>query len=348
MSGVGINEVFLASKLMTLWITTTNLKAVHAMKEAIITPEYTTANVAELRRNNDVLAGVVQKIRTYGISSIIFSLEDVWPGYDAIYHEPSDSGLTAKGEQPTALIRLAPTDRPAHEKVDLTLSHAGGIEGDLKKLQLSDGDPLITIDRKGELYLGFGISENCVPLRTLFEYDGALAAYEHIRARFLGNLFDAVAPAAIVERLVPPDPPKIPGQRTNASEPERAADVVVHRLLLPRINYVLGQSMKQLRAQFAAALRDEQSAAPVGTLKVRQRWHEVAPRLRRLPPNARGASPEAVGRAKEQFGDDFEMPAGYTFQRKHERGNRELGVVAGHVAVQRAVAVEPNDPERTP
>jgi hypothetical protein len=350
LGGNALNETFLASKIMGQWITTGNLRRFHSIKDSITGPEYTAVEVAELGKRNGELTQVIKKIRSYGVSSIIFPLEGTIPGYDAVYHEASDLDLPSLiGEQPLALIRITPADQPAEAKVDLSLTHTGGIKENLQRLELGEGDPLLTMDQSGELHLGYGISENSVPLRILFEHDNAAAAYEELRARLLSSLFDAVTPALIVGRLTPSGPPNMTGAGQSQSQAEYTPDTVVHRLVLPRIRYVQDQTMKQLRAEFAEALQAESAQAlraeqaAIAKTQIRQRWHKVSGFLRRLPVNARGASAAAVERAKEYFGPDFEMPDRYTFRKPHERGDRTKGVVAGHLAVQRTVVVD--DPE---
>lgn len=142
--------------------------------------------------------------------------------------------------------------------------------------------------------------------------------------KLLSRLFDAVAPATIVERIKA-------SQRKQgiASPPEHKSTNPIQRLVLPRLRYLNSlPTMKELRSDFDTALKAEQEATARMVA-----YHKIAARLRNLPAGAR-ASETAIQNAKAAYGDDFVMPEGMTFVKDYEYGDPKVGEVVGYIAVK--------------
>lgn len=317
---------FLASKLLSLWLNAGNALAIHSVRESMPEIASDEAELREQSRTNARFAGVIQRVRHYGIKPVIFNVLDVVPGYDAVYHEFADLNQTVRGEQPMAFIRLVPQETPAEEKVVLKTTDTGGIGDSARRLELDMGNVPLVLDGRGELFLGLGISNNAIPLRILFGQSGSMGQYEELRSTLLSRLFDAVAPATVVERLARPAPQ---GPGIAAERPKHESSSALRRLMLPRVHYVDSMKLGDLRKAFDAAL-----AAELAENEISDETRPIAPYLRNLPVTCRGPSDTAIELAKKKFGDDFELPPGKTFVSGYDlpvgRGKGVVGYEAAY------------------
>ncbi len=334
-TGNKASVLFVASKIMALWINVANAVTSNNMRKAIGEVAQDDAVTQEQRRINTDFATSIQRLRAYGIKPIIFPFGDVVPGSDAVYHEFADFDDVGSGEQPLAVIRLVSQDSPMADKVRIDIRKVPGVLDRLRQYVLGDSDRvIITIDRRGDLHAGLGDRKNALPLQVLFERNGDAAKYEMLRSALLSRLFDAVAPARIVERMGDYGPRGIP------EGPQFASTSPIQRLLLPRLRYLTSMKLGELRRAFDAALADERRE------NERQAFYTgVAPFLRNLPAGAQ-AGDDARRYAKEAFGDNFELPPGKTFIRGHERTSHRAGEVAGYLAVYRTVGDRPDKRRR--
>lgn len=324
MTGHSIDPSFIGAKLMSLWINSGNAMAAHKLKDDMHETANDT-NIAEMRRANTEFAKHIQRVRTYGIKNIIFELGDILPGTDSVYHEFSDLGFPVKGEQPLALIHMVYSTLPAEEKVVLAPTPIGGVTDVLKGFDFAG--LVLILDRHGDIFVGYGVSNSSVPLQKLFESSNASGKYETLRTALLSRLFDAIAPAEIVERITSTVRQTAPA----ANAPEHVSSSVIQRLLLPRLRYLESTKTRQLRDEFDAALHAEQEA-----IARQARYRHIAPYLRNLPAAAKGASETAISKAKDAFGPDFELPERKTFVSDYEVGSPEVGKVIGYIAVKRS------------
>lgn len=284
--------------------------------------EATPEQTAELRKANDQLAALYRKIQRYDIKPIDFRIDDTLAGHDVVLHSTADFTAGHNGEEAVAYVRLLSSTMNQQDKLDIALqTHRD--EGGVKQVALNS-QGVIGIDANGELHSGFYVRTNTLPLRMLLESQGLAAQYEVLRARLLGCLFDAVAPATIVERFAEVKPSTATGQ---LDVPREASDIV-GRIILPRLRYLAGNKNKEIHRQFTIASKQEEEH-----LARQLRLHGVSSHLRLLPPGGR-ASKTAIEHSKLDRGDDFIIPDGYTYVRGHQRGSAEYGRVLGHVATQ--------------
>ncbi|MEK7153426.1 MAG: hypothetical protein AAB834_05740, partial [Patescibacteria group bacterium] len=301
----------------------------HRSKDSMTEPELDQSATEELGRQNTVLAAQMQRIRGFGVKSLAFPFGEVVPGQDVVYHNFKVLGEQVVGEQPLALIRIVPAELERAIKLDTTARRETIIKGGLEELLISGGGPVINVNNKGELYCGLGITTNSIPMRTLFERHDGAAKYEVLRTQLLVRLFDAIVPATIVERLSTAPAPT--SDRTPPSDRKDSASDVVYAMLVPRIRYVESLTARQLREQFRAAFDAENQAAR--TLAIARRLHIVPGFKRKLPLGAR-VSGDAIKEAKQEWGEGYELPPGYTFVKEHDRGDERAGKVIGHTATK--------------
>ncbi len=351
-TGQDIGEDYLLAKMGSLHHSLANTLRMQDLMKTMPEVEATDAEVKEMERHNSAFAKHILRIRNHGVKSVLFSFEDVVPGMDAIYHHPRMLGITLQGDQPLALVQLASAEISAETKLDKTVEKENLLSDDLTRVTLGVGVVLISIDSKGELYNGAN-SVNGVPLRTCFEQQQALGKYEILRGELLARLFDAVAPATIVNRIeaeateeeaTNPQPVVPPQQGQTTRKP---AENVINRAVLPRLRYMNSHNAKAIKKDFEEALKTEtqelaqaQKIIPTAALTHGRKLHEVEGFKRLLPKHSKGPGKKAIENAKLYYGDDYELPPGYTFVKTHERGDETYGVVTGYIATRRTVAIE--------
>ena len=339
-TGAYINEDFLLAKIGALRHNLTGLLKVEDIKNAMPEVEVGDAETQEMGRQNTAFAKQIQRILNYGVKSMIFPFEDAVPGMDAVYHHPRMLSMTLQGDQPSALVQVASADISAAEKLDKTIKKENVLSDDLTCISLGVNSALISIDGNGELFHGAN-SVNGIPLRTFFDQQHSLGRYETLRAALLARLFDAVAPAIIVDRL------EAAGGRSASSEVRPVTNqgtAVINRLVLPRLRYLNNRNAKAVKKDFEQALEVEarEQDTPPSPQPHGRKLHEVEGFRRLLPKNSKGPSEKAIENAKAYFGNDYELPPGYTFVKTHERGDSSLGMVSGYLAMQRTVTIEEN------
>lgn len=327
--GREVNPEFFMNKLLSLRYNLVGAINMVSIKEQMTAPEATEAQIRELGEQNTALMRQIRRIQAYGVKSVIFPFNDVVPGYDAVFHNYHVLGQDAFGEQPMALIQLAPSSLDSATKLDKTIEDKEVANG-TTIIRFGAQHPIIVIDNSGELFHGAGPVAG-IPLRELFEQGERTAEYEMLRAGLLTRLFDSVAPAIIVDRL------NAEGNTKPTNEPtDRVASIndTINRLMLPRIHYLNNKNSKEIKRAFNEALEQEEQDASTPQ-RSGKKLHKAEGFTRNLPKNAKGPSQDAIANAKAYFGDDYELPPGKTFVKTHDRGDAALGVVAGYFATQR-------------
>jgi|GEM_PF-2789820 len=342
MTGHHLPEDYFLAKLAAMRQTAYGISKIDEAKKAM--PEVTAsdAEIREAGRQNTAFAKQIQRIRAYGVKSIIFPFEDVVPGMDATYHTPRMFGFDVLGDQPLAIIEIASVDESAEAKLDKNVKVENVLSDDMRMITFGIGAAIVSIDSNGELFHGIN-SAHGVPLRTFFEHHHSLGKYEALRSALLSRLFDAVAPATIVDRVESEVEAETTKTRTSGKQPSaNQTAAVINRLMLPRMRYLKTHNAKAIKKDFDTAIEAEAQAqdATPSPVKHGKRLHEVEGFTRLLPNNSKGPGKKAIERAKEYYGEDYELPPGYTFVQTHERGDETLGVVSGYVATKRVVTME--------
>lgn len=286
-----------------------------------------TPEITKMRgEQNTVFAQRMRAIRHYGVKPMIFDFSSVTPGLDNVIEDPNEiiklAGYDNVRVPDIALMRL--TDERVDPKSKFTPNILPTKAG-LNTIGYEGLVAIIYVDKNGELRSGGARDFGNVSLKRVFEKIGKSNIYEDMRAQALVQVFDSIAPATLVAKqqneVVSPAPEYKTGDPSD----------VVYEMMLPRMRTLEGHQ-KQVRALFDEFIAEEQQA-----IERHFRLHEVTSHLRRIPENAR-PSQDSIAESKRVFGDDYELPEGYTFVRSHERGDISRGRVVGHTALPLVVS----------
>ncbi len=336
---------FVKTKYRNLFSLSSMTRWIHECMPLMQTaPEVTAEELRHWAEQNTRLTKQIQKIRKHGIASIVFPTDELIPGTEAVYEDFSkaDSGLM--GEHPLAYVRLVSAQNTEAEKFQFEPK----VLTDDKDFGMitATGYFVLSIDHNGELFVGTAPQTNSIPMRRLFMsknvqiplevsgVDPLQVQYEHLRTVLLSHLFDSILPATIVNEI-------------HAQAPQPRAEIQLHdptdivtRMLLPRIRYLESKKSREITNEIKLATQNEQDSiraeleqqAADGEFISSKRLHEVPAFTRPLPKHSRGPSERAKRLSKECFGEDYELPPGRTFVKKHDRGDLRNGRVIGRAA----------------
>ncbi len=329
---------FMISKIDFLMAELNATRYLNKMCDGIPQQEQTIEN-AELSRMNDALAAQIGRIRSYEIKPMQFPLGAEFGDKTAIYREQRDlfdalglnsAVLSTSEDLAVFSIPTADNDKPfepSSTAFDESLTTPG------RRVQVNGFESTFVVTRDGELHAGISSGNAPVPLRDFFASRGKLAEYEMLRAKVLAQLFDATAPAEIVNYIAADDGATDTEPGHAAEDRDLAPDKVVYDMVVRRVRY-MKQPMRKIKKEFKEAIDKERTAIEQHERHLRR--HTVTGHLRRIPS---GAAPSelAIENSKHAFGPEYELPDGYTFVKNHERGDESKGRVIGHHALQRTV-----------
>lgn len=330
-----LSDDYIPAKLRSYFFNVAHVRRITEGMRQWTLPELPREEVEQLRHTNTEFAKNMLKMQRYGIKPVAFPFSEVRPDTDIVFHDFRELDLSVRGSQPTGIAILTNAETPALFKV--SLDHTAEKKDGVEQLVFPNVRELLALDSNGDLYNG-GVSPDLesIPLREVFAGEGRSDLYEQIRSVILARLFDTIAPATVVER--------IQQEVERARFPYRAADErpnmgdIVRRLMLPRLQYLQQRTQKQVRREFDEALAEE--AIEVEKLEPPTRQvarHGVSGHLRKISPDGRPGK-FALERARKYYNNpNYEIPPGYTFVKKHERGDINVGNVVGYLATSSAV-----------
>ncbi|MDB5176321.1 MAG: hypothetical protein JWM81_1179 [Candidatus Saccharibacteria bacterium] len=322
------DERFLAMKIQMHIMALDQARELNRVGTWLPKLEITPAELHEQQTRNTEFAKYLQRIRRYGIKDISFPAPYIYSNGELVFSDAGSIGQSVQGEQPLARVKIVDESLEPAKKFGYEPRPGMGYA---TFAVAAHANLLLAIDSKGELHAGLTLGVDAMPLRDLFEQEGRSAEYEFLRTRVLSELFDTIAPATIVKRLNT--------ETTDARQPgkEHEPSDVVYTMPLARIRYDYLQANigGKIKKDFDDALEQEKDHLQSELHHLR--LHDVTSHLRRIPDTA-SPSERAIGFSKQAYGEDYIIPEGYTFVRKHERGSEEYGRVLGHNAVKNSVS----------
>lgn len=329
-----INYNFLLNKQNYLMTGLNAAGTIHGMIRDIEPPQ-DFDRVEELSNASEEMAKQIGRIRSYGIKPMIFELGDEAAGRKAVYREPNefldDLGMSDLRDPHNSLANITVPTQGNDNPMDILLTHYNRLDGNkMQRMLLEGNESTYVVTRNGEIRAGVSTLNGTMNVRKMFELQGNTAGYELLRAKILSQIFDATAPAKIVDRLQADD---AANTMIDGAEPRSKGDIV-YDMVIRRTRYAK-QPMRAIKKAFNDAIHEESEEAE--RLQRHLRLHDVTGHIRKIPSNAL-PSEMAIQNSKEAFGPDYELPEGYTFVKTHERGDISIGRVVGHTAVQGVVS----------
>lgn len=331
-----MNPRFLSSKIDMLKGFLLQSKSIDELITSIPEVSQTPEQFEQTRAMNDEFAKKMGKVRRYDIKSLVFSAEEQGSDRDISYREYRDLEIFNDATTPVrgtenvlAAANIGWPGVPLSPVLKFSkLDKRSSMELDDARVFMLDSDGIVIVDRQGELWFGLGLTGSESPsisMRREFEEAGHETAYEQLRGRMLSNIFDAIAPATIVQSVA--NAPLVGDKvSTEANEPED----VIRKMVLARLRY-MRQPTKLIHREFYQV--EQQEKQYIQEQERHLRLHNVASHLRILPPGAR-PSQKSIEDSKRKWGEDYEIPEGYTFVNNHTRGDAMYGRVLGHQAIK--------------
>lgn len=324
--GVPMHEDYLYYKVMFFMNQIARVREIEAFAAEIDEPE-TEVSPEELRPVNNEFAEQIRRLRSYEVAPVLFDLGAEGANRRAVYRQGRDfAGLLPEELRKFSDSSLATLGVVTAENDNPFELKAVPIAGDSQRFFIEGMERILRVDLHGELWGNIPGESPGIQLKLVFERLGHSTKYELLRSRILSQVFDATAPATIVEQLN-----RLEVSRDNEEDTRQSSDRVVYGMLLPRVRY-MRSPIGQIRKDFAGAFKTEEREAEAKIAR-RLRRHTVSGHLRKIPA---GSKPSAIAilKARAAYEDeDYELPEGYTFVSRHERGDESKGRVIGHRAV---------------